>query len=98
LIDSLMHSGILKPIKPGSWMLNYPEFRTVSTKTETSAKPVGPTAGAKQNAAGIAPPALQGAATTASAGPRSAPASQNGKLTEHRDSDILRVLKNEHRI
>jgi hypothetical protein len=32
VINNLEGSGILKPIKPGSWMLNYPEFRTPSAK------------------------------------------------------------------
>ena len=31
-IASMEKDGILKPIKPGSWMLNYPEFKKVSVK------------------------------------------------------------------
>lgn len=38
-LASLERSGILRPIKPGSWMLNYPEFKKPSAKPEVSAKP-----------------------------------------------------------
>lgn len=38
-ITSLERSGILKPVKPGSWMLNYPEFKKVSEKPAAPAKP-----------------------------------------------------------
>jgi hypothetical protein len=38
-ITSLEQSGILKPVKPGSWMLNYPEFKKVSEKPAAPAKP-----------------------------------------------------------
>jgi hypothetical protein len=40
-IASLEKSGILKPVKPGSWMLNYPEFKKVSDKPAAPAKRVG---------------------------------------------------------
>jgi hypothetical protein len=39
-IAALEESGILKPIKPGSWMLNYPEYKKASQKTVPQAKPV----------------------------------------------------------
>jgi len=39
-IVALEESAILKPIKPGSWMLNYPEYKKVTQKTAPSAKPV----------------------------------------------------------
>lgn len=39
VIADLEKSGILKPIKPGSWMLNYPEFRAVSLKPAPATKP-----------------------------------------------------------
>lgn len=39
-ISALEQSEILKPIKPGSWMLNYPEYKKVSQKTPPPAKPV----------------------------------------------------------
>lgn len=38
-IASLEKSGILKPVKPGSWMLNYPAFKKVSEKPAAPAKP-----------------------------------------------------------
>jgi hypothetical protein len=43
VISDLEQSGILKSIKPGSWMLNYPEFRKESVKPAPAAKP-GPVA------------------------------------------------------
>jgi hypothetical protein len=43
-ITSLQEAGILKPIKPGSWMLNYPAFKTVSEKRAAPAKPAAATA------------------------------------------------------
>ena len=39
-IAALEQSEILKPIKPGSWMLNYPEYKKVTQKTAPPAKPV----------------------------------------------------------
>jgi len=41
-IAALEESAILKPIKPGSWMLNYPEYKKLTQKTATPAKPVVP--------------------------------------------------------
>ena len=38
-IASLEELGILKPVKLGSWMLNYPEFKKVSEKAAAPAKP-----------------------------------------------------------
>jgi hypothetical protein len=35
----LEREGILKPIKPGSWMVVYPDFKKPSTKPEGTAKP-----------------------------------------------------------
>jgi len=37
-IASLQEAGIVKPIKPGSWMLNYPAFKKVSEKHAASLK------------------------------------------------------------
>jgi len=39
-IAALEQSEILKPIKPGSWMLNYPEYKKVTQNTAPPAKPV----------------------------------------------------------
>jgi hypothetical protein len=39
VIADLERSGILKPIKPGSWMLNYPEFRKEPVKQAAAPKP-----------------------------------------------------------
>lgn len=47
LVSSLEHSGFLRPIKPGSWMLNYPQFRKPSTKSEAATKPSSGAAVAK---------------------------------------------------
>jgi hypothetical protein len=38
-ITSLEKSGILKPIKPGSWMLNFPEFRKIADKPAAPSRP-----------------------------------------------------------
>jgi hypothetical protein len=38
-VASLEKSGILKPVKPGSWMLNYLEFKKVSEKPAPPVKP-----------------------------------------------------------
>jgi hypothetical protein len=62
-IASLEKSGILKPVKPGSWMLNYPEFKKVSEKPVLSVKPAAtPSA---QKSVGTAP-----SATSASSAPK----------------------------
>ncbi len=39
LIEELERSNILKPIKGGSWMLNYSEFRKPPAKPEAPPKP-----------------------------------------------------------
>jgi hypothetical protein len=44
VINNLEGSGILKSIKPGSWMLNFPEFRTPSSKVVPSSSTTKPTA------------------------------------------------------
>ena len=48
VISSLEKKGILRPIKPGSWMLIYPEFRKPSTKTEAATKPSSGLAGGEK--------------------------------------------------
>jgi len=47
LITSLEHAGFLRWITPGSWMRNFPEFRTQSTKSEAASKPSSGSAVAK---------------------------------------------------
>jgi hypothetical protein len=42
-IGGLEQSSILKPIKNGSWMLNYPEFRKPPVKPAASPKPAAAT-------------------------------------------------------
>ncbi|HTY39385.1 MAG TPA: hypothetical protein VMH23_19870 [Bacteroidota bacterium] len=42
LIRKLEEGGILRPIKPGSWMLNYPEFKKESTKPVPASTPAVP--------------------------------------------------------
>lgn len=49
LIQELERSSVLKPIKSGSWMLNYSEFRKPPAKPEAPAKPAA-VAGASQSA------------------------------------------------
>ncbi len=39
-VEVLEGSDILKPIKNGSWMLNYPDFKKPAAKPEAPAKPV----------------------------------------------------------
>jgi hypothetical protein len=39
LVSSLEHEGLLRKITPGSWMLNYPEFKKPSSKIEAATKP-----------------------------------------------------------
>jgi hypothetical protein len=68
LVASLEHSGFLRRITPGSWMLNYPEFRKPSSKSEAATKPSSGPAVAKTAIAtpssGLASPALSGNVTT----------------------------------
>lgn len=64
LISGLEQSGILRPVKPGSWMLNYPDFRKPSTKSEAATKPGSGPAVAKTAIAtpssGLASPSSSG--------------------------------------
>ncbi len=47
LVSDFEKSGVLKPVKPGSWTLNFPEFRKPSQKPVAAAKPApAATAGA----------------------------------------------------
>lgn len=46
-IGSLEKTGVLKPVKPGSWMLNYPEFKKVSEKPAAPTKPAAPQSASK---------------------------------------------------
>jgi hypothetical protein len=64
LIPELEKSGVLKPIKSGSWMLNYPEFRKPPTKPAVPAKP----AAAPRPAAGASQPATTASSTHPAAG------------------------------
>jgi hypothetical protein len=65
LISALEQSGILRLIKPGSWMLDYPEFRKPSSKVEAASKPGSGSAVAKTAIAtpssGLAAPLSSGA-------------------------------------
>jgi hypothetical protein len=71
LVSALEHTGILRPIKPGSWMLDYPEFRKPSSKSEAATKPGSGPAVAKTAIAtpssGLASPSPSGNVTPASA-------------------------------
>jgi hypothetical protein len=58
-IVSLEQSGILKPVKQGSWMLNYPEFKKVSEKPAVPAK-----AATAQSTLKPATPTQSGSATS----------------------------------
>ena len=46
-IVNLEHAGILKLVKPGSWMLNYPEFKKESVKIAAAVKPASPAVASK---------------------------------------------------
>jgi len=71
LVSALEQSGILRTIKPGSWMLNYPEFRKLSSKSEAASKPSSGPAVAKTAIAtpssGLASPSASGNVTPSSA-------------------------------
>ena len=41
-IAALEKSRVLKPVKPGSWMLNYPEFKKISVRPAAPAKTAVP--------------------------------------------------------
>ena len=62
LVSTLEQSGILLTMKPGSWMLNYPEFRQSSLKNEAASKPSSGPAVAKSAIAtpssGLASPSV----------------------------------------
>jgi hypothetical protein len=68
LIVTLEHAGILRSIKPGSWMLDYPEFRKPSSKSEAATKPGSGPAVAKTVIAtpssGLASPSAPGVSAT----------------------------------
>jgi hypothetical protein len=66
LIRELEKSSVLKPIKNGSWMLNYPEFRKPPVKPAAPAKPAaaGPNPTPAANKPAGAAPGMP--ATTAS--------------------------------
>lgn len=51
IVIRLTAAGILKSVKPGSWMLNYIPFRTPSTKSEAAPKVNVPAAAPKPAAA-----------------------------------------------
>jgi hypothetical protein len=42
LVASFVRAGILRPISPGTWMLNYPGYKKPSTKPEVASKPGSP--------------------------------------------------------
>ena len=64
LVSALERSGVLRPVKPGSWMLDYPEFKKPSSKTEAASKPGSGPAVAKTAIAtpssGLASPSVVG--------------------------------------
>jgi hypothetical protein len=68
LVSILEHADILRPIKPGSWMLNYPEFKKPFVKSEAASKPSSGPAVAKNAIAtpssGLASPSPAGSATS----------------------------------
>jgi hypothetical protein len=72
LVSMLELSGILRPIKPGSWMLNFPEFRKPSSKSEAATKPSSGPAVAKT---AIATPSSGLASPASSVAPAPLPAS-----------------------
>ena len=62
VINNLEGSGILKPIKQGSWMLDFPEFRTPSAKMTPPSSALKPTP-STQTAAGTQPAVAAGNAS-----------------------------------
>ena len=54
VINNLEGSGILKPVKQGSWMLYFPEFRTPSVKVTSPSSALKPTP-STQTVAGTQP-------------------------------------------
>lgn len=67
VIQNLEGSGILKLIKPGSWMLSYPEFRKPSVKPEPALKPAPVMSTPKPNPATQTGAGAQPAATVETA-------------------------------
>lgn len=63
-IDSLEKSTILKPVKPGSWMLNYPEFKKISEKPAVQAKQEAGQSAPKPTAANPSPMQASGSSKT----------------------------------
>ena len=67
LVIALEKSGVLKPVKPGSWMLNYPEFRTPVSKREPPAKSAPSAVAAKPAKSGtVSASSASASSTTAS--------------------------------
>jgi hypothetical protein len=66
-VASLEKSGVLKLVKPGSWMLNFPEFLKQSSKPAPSPKPAMTPGGERQPSSGIASSTASVPATPASA-------------------------------
>jgi len=66
-IARLESTGILKPVKPGSWMLNFPAFLKQSSKPVPPARPAASPAGDKQPMPSIATSAGTQPATTSNA-------------------------------
>jgi hypothetical protein len=67
LVSTLEQTGLLRRITPGSWMLNYPQFRKPSSKSEAASKPSSGPAVAKTAIAtpssGLASPSSSGTMT-----------------------------------
>jgi hypothetical protein len=65
IVSRFENAGILRLVKTGSWMLNYPAFKKPSTKTETAPKPGSGPAVAK-NAIATPSPGIVSPTPTAS--------------------------------
>lgn len=65
----LEKSGVLKLVKPGSWMLNYPEFLKQSSKPSPTPKPTTVPGVEKQPAAAVVSSAASVSAAPSSAQP-----------------------------
>jgi hypothetical protein len=67
LVSTLEQTGLLRRITPGSWMLNYPQFRKPSSKSEAASKPSSGPAVAKiaiaTPSSGLASPSSSGTMT-----------------------------------
>jgi hypothetical protein len=53
LVKKLAAAGILRAIMPGSWMLNFDEFRKQSTKPDAAPRTTAPAGGAKTTNASL---------------------------------------------